>query len=79
MGSGSLIATPVLKNIASKGLSTISQELSSYEKVLFSGNEEQVQALLGNQNKMAVGTFSIHNLGTTLLCLFVALWLFSIC
>jgi len=63
MGSGSLIATPVLKNVGSMGLASISEELNNFEKVLFNGSEEQIQQLLSNESKMAVGTFSIHNLG----------------
>ncbi len=62
MGAGSFVATPVLRNVAARGLASISAEIASFEDSLFA-DDESSSALLGDADKMAVGTFSIHNLG----------------
>lgn len=60
MGAGSFVATPVLRNVGARGLSSIATEIASFEDSLFA--EDGAQAA-GDSDKMAVGTFSIHNLG----------------
>lgn len=62
MGAGSFVATPVLRNVAARGLASISAEIASFEDSLFA-DDEASSKLLGDADKMAVGTFSIHNLG----------------
>eukprot|EP00428_Durinskia_dybowskii_P072290 CAMPEP_0170404978 /NCGR_PEP_ID=MMETSP0117_2-20130122/26929_1 /TAXON_ID=400756 /ORGANISM="Durinskia baltica, Strain CSIRO CS-38" /LENGTH=494 /DNA_ID=CAMNT_0010662049 /DNA_START=145 /DNA_END=1629 /DNA_ORIENTATION=+ len=61
MGAGSFVATPVLRDVTARGLSSIATEIASFEDTLFS--ESGASALTENSEKMAVGTFSIHNLG----------------
>ena len=68
MGAGSFVATPVLRNVAARGLASISAEIASFEDSLFA-DDESSSALLGDADKMAVGTFSIHNLGEICLSL----------
>lgn len=58
MGAGSFLATPVLRDVSSRGLSALSQEIVALEDSLFSEEGAAVSA-----EKMALGTFSIHNLG----------------
>lgn len=61
MGSGSLLATPVLKDVASRGVLSISDELAGYESTLGSNDSAKIDAFL--QKSTSIGTFSIHNLG----------------
>ena len=63
MGAGSFVATPVLRNVAAKGLSAISAEIASFEDSLFSDDDSVSGAAVKDEAKMAIGTFSIHNLG----------------
>ncbi len=58
MGAGSFLATPVLRNVGAKGLSAISAEIAGLEDSLFA--QESAQA---DDERLAIGTFSIHNLG----------------
>ena len=58
MGTGSGLVTPVLKDVQSRGLSSISREIIGFEDSLFSDSGAEIEA-----SKLAVGTFSIHNLG----------------
>ena len=51
--------TPVVRDAGSKGLRAISKEITSFEDSLFADKE----GLEIDQSKMAIGTFSIHNLG----------------
>eukprot|EP01034_Spumella_vulgaris_P033771 gene33771-41661_t len=60
VGAGSFIATPVIRDVNSKGLSAIAQEVSSFEDSLFAQTEPSSSA---DDARQAVGTFSIHNLG----------------
>ena len=61
MGAGSYVATPVLRNVGARGLSSISAEIAGFEDSLFA--EEGAAGVTADADKMAVGTFSIHNLG----------------
>jgi pyruvate/2-oxoglutarate dehydrogenase complex dihydrolipoamide acyltransferase (E2) component len=63
MGSGPSVATPVIRNVAGRGLSSLSSEIASLENSLFSGDVAASEAVRSNAEKMAVGTFCIHNLG----------------
>lgn len=68
MGAGSFVATPVLRNVTARGLASLSAEIASFEDTLFA-DDAASSALLADGDKMAVGTFSIHNLGESkLLC-----------
>jgi pyruvate dehydrogenase E2 component (dihydrolipoamide acetyltransferase) len=58
MGTGSGLVTPVLKDVQGRGLSSISREIVGFEDSLFSDTGAEIEA-----SKLAVGTFSIHNLG----------------
>lgn len=58
MGAGSYIATPVIRDAANKGLAAIANEVVAFEDSLFSENGAAT-----DESKLAVGTFSIHNLG----------------
>lgn len=58
MGTGQGLLTPVLRDVGSRGLKSISNEISSFEDSLFTESGVEISA-----EKMAVGTFSIHNLG----------------
>jgi pyruvate dehydrogenase E2 component (dihydrolipoamide acetyltransferase) len=60
MGSGSSLAAPVLRDVSSRGLSSISEEISRFENSLFSAD---ASSFLSDGTKMAPGTLSIHNLG----------------
>jgi pyruvate dehydrogenase E2 component (dihydrolipoamide acetyltransferase) len=62
MGAGSFVATPVLRNVAARGLASLSAEIASFEDSLFA-DDATSSALLADGDKMAIGTFSIHNLG----------------
>jgi pyruvate/2-oxoglutarate dehydrogenase complex dihydrolipoamide acyltransferase (E2) component len=64
MGAGSFVATPVLRNVAARGLGSISAEIASFEDTLFAEDDATAAKAAGDSDKMAVGTFSIHNLGT---------------
>ncbi len=64
MGAGSFVATPVLRNVGARGLASISAEIASFEDTLFA-DDAVSSKLTGDADKMAVGTFSIHNLGMT--------------
>lgn len=71
MGAGSFVATPVLRNVGARGLASISAEIASFEDTLFA-DDATSSKLTGDADKMAVGTFSIHNLGTVLFFLTTA-------
>lgn len=64
MGAGSFVATPVLRNVGSRGLASIAAEIAAFEDTLFADDEASA-ALVQDGDKMAVGTFSIHNLGAS--------------
>ena len=61
MGTGQGLLTPVLRDVGSRGLKSISNEISSFEDSLFTESGVEISA-----EKMAVGTFSIHNLGKSM-------------
>lgn len=64
MGSGNQIATPLVKDATSKGLKSISKEISVAEKILFeSEDDEEVANFIKNESNCSLGTFSIYNLG----------------
>ena len=63
MGAGAFVATPVLRNVSARGLSSIAAEIASFENTLFSDDQNTSNTLLQDSGKMAIGTFSIHNLG----------------
>jgi pyruvate/2-oxoglutarate dehydrogenase complex dihydrolipoamide acyltransferase (E2) component len=65
MGTGEGLLTPVIKDVAGKGLRAISNEISSFEDSLFTDKEGATI----DYSKMSIGTFSIHNLGKWLLLL----------
>lgn len=69
MGAGSFVATPVLRNVGARGLASIATEIASFEDSLFADDDSSA-ALVADADKMAVGTFSIHNLGMFLLYIF---------
>lgn len=58
MGTGQGLLTPVIRDVGSRGLKSISSEVEALEDSLFSEGGKEIDAA-----KMAVGTFSIHNLG----------------
>ena len=57
MGTGSGLLTPIIRDVGSRGLKSISKEVEALEDSLFLESGEV------DAGKMAVGTFSIHNLG----------------
>ena len=57
MGTGSSLVTPVIRDVNSKGLHTIANEMASFEDTLVNGNDSV------DESKVAIGTISIHNLG----------------
>lgn len=58
MGTGQGLLTPVIRDVGARGLKSISQEIGGFEDSLFTEGGVEIEA-----SKMAVGTFSIHNLG----------------
>lgn len=58
MGTGSSVITPVIRDVSNMGLNNISHEISSFEDALFDNSGKAL-----DQSKLAMGTFSIHNLG----------------
>jgi len=64
MGSGSLLATPVIKDVGSKGLLSIAGELESFENSLNASDPSAVEKFLQDEKTLSVGTLSIHNLGS---------------
>lgn len=60
LGAGSAVAAPVLRDVSQRGLSSISSEIGQLEDALFSP-DDGTRLLSGEQ--LALGTFSIHNLG----------------
>lgn len=58
MGTGSSIVTPVIRDVNAKGLFAISNEMAAFEDSLF-----KVDGVTIDENKVAPGTISIHNLG----------------
>lgn len=62
VGTGQALSTPLLRNVQSRGLSSISSEISDFEDLLFSEEGSVLDA-----SRLAVGTFSIHNLGDSML------------
>lgn len=63
MGAGSFVATPVLRNVGARGLSSIAAEIAGFEDSLFAEDGAAAAQAAGDSDKMAIGTFSIHNLG----------------
>jgi pyruvate/2-oxoglutarate dehydrogenase complex dihydrolipoamide acyltransferase (E2) component len=61
VGTGQALSTPLLRNVQSRGLSSISSEISDFEDLLFSEEGSVLDA-----SRLAVGTFSIHNLGDSM-------------
>jgi pyruvate dehydrogenase E2 component (dihydrolipoamide acetyltransferase) len=61
MGAGSFVCAPVIRDAASKGLGGISREVQGFEDDLFADDAESSGAL--QSEAMAVGTFSLHDLG----------------
>ena len=61
MGTGAGLLTPVIRDTGALGLKAISKEIALFEDSLFTDGEGADAAL--DASKMAVGTFSIHNLG----------------
>ena len=60
LGAGSAVAAPVLRDVSQRGLSSISSEIGQLEDALFSP-DDGTRLFSGEQ--LALGTFSIHNLG----------------
>lgn len=58
MGTGRGLVTPVIRDVAARGLKSISLEIGGFEDSLFTEEGTEIES-----SKMAVGTFSIHNLG----------------
>jgi pyruvate dehydrogenase E2 component (dihydrolipoamide acetyltransferase) len=58
IGAGRSVSIPVIRDVSSKGLKSISQELADFEDTIYSEDGK-----LLDPSKVAVGTFSIHNLG----------------
>lgn len=58
VGTWSALSTPLLRNVQSRGLSSISSEMTEFEDLLFNEEGSVIDA-----SRLAVGTFSIHNLG----------------
>jgi pyruvate dehydrogenase E2 component (dihydrolipoamide acetyltransferase) len=63
MGSGSLLVAPVIKDVASRGLMSVSEDVNRYETSLFSLDPSVVDKFLSDEQAHRVGTFTIHNLG----------------
>lgn len=67
MGSGSSIATPVLRDVSARGLHSISQQIASLEDSLLSSDNNNSSnnsnTAAGDKVSQQPGTFSIHNLG----------------
>lgn len=61
VGTGAALSTPLLRNVQSRGLSSISSEVTDFEDLLFNEEGSVIDA-----SRLAVGTFSIHNLGETI-------------
>ena len=61
VGTGQALSTPLLRNVQSRGLSSISSEICDFEDLLFSEEGSVLDA-----SRLAVGTFSIHNLGDSM-------------
>jgi pyruvate dehydrogenase E2 component (dihydrolipoamide acetyltransferase) len=60
MGTGDGLITPVIRDVGSKGVSQLADELHTLEDSLFSDEEGHV---ISPAAELAPGTFSIHNLG----------------
>lgn len=63
VGSGSSLATPVIRNVGEKGLLSIADEIRQFENSLFSNDQSVVDGFLQDESKQAIGTLTIHNLG----------------
>jgi pyruvate dehydrogenase E2 component (dihydrolipoamide acetyltransferase) len=63
MGSGSLLAAPVIKDVTSRGLMSVSEDVNRFETSLFSSDPSAVEHFLSDEQVHRVGTFTIHNLG----------------
>jgi pyruvate dehydrogenase E2 component (dihydrolipoamide acetyltransferase) len=61
MGTGAGLLTPVIRDAGALGLKAISKEIAQFEDSLFTDGQGADAAL--DATKLAVGTFSIHNLG----------------
>jgi len=57
MGTGSCLATPVLKDVTAHGVSNLSKQIAAFEDTIFNEKGEMSEELT------KTGTFSIHNLG----------------
>ena len=60
MGAGAGLVTPVIRDIGSKGLKALANELTDLEDSLFADNEG---IEISSTAELAPGTFSIHDLG----------------
>lgn len=58
MGTGVELTIPVIRDVGSKGLKEIANEVQDFEDGIFTEDGSVLDA-----NKIGVGTFSIHNLG----------------
>lgn len=58
MGTGAELTIPVIRDVVSKGLKEIADEVQDFEDGIFAENGSVLDA-----SKIGVGTFSIHNLG----------------
>ena len=53
---------PVIRDVISRGLSSISSEIDSFEQAIYSDGDDVKENFLANDSN-SLGTFSIHNLG----------------
>lgn len=58
MGTGAELTIPVIRDVGSKGLKEIANEVQDFEDGIFAEDGSTLDA-----SKIGVGTFSIHNLG----------------
>jgi len=58
MSAGSTLTTPVIRDVGSKGLKDISNEIRNFEDIIYGDDGEVIDS-----NQLAAGTFSVHNLG----------------
>ena len=59
MGSGDTLTLPVIKDASSKGLKTIAAEVANFEDIVYAEGGGTIL----HPSMVALGTFSIHNLG----------------
>ena len=60
MGTGEGLITPVIRDVGSKGVKGLADELNQLEDSLFADEEGES---ISSTAELAPGTFSIHNLG----------------